>query len=584
MTRRRTASGSQLRPTAGQQQAVAELREVTAAHTGLITLVDEPVLHEQGLLVVTVRLSTGSFTAAEGGLPVAAEGEEVVIGVPRRFPWLPPQPWVTHTRFAGYAHVLQGCVLCVYLDVSREWHPDLGMRGFLDRLWNWFADAAVAKFDPATALFHPVGGVSHRTPGTPMIVVRKPLDAQGRAFFRATLTTRTPARLDLDRWDTSAASGDVAQVIVLPEALPYGAGLTLRDVLDRIASTGHVGADELATLLARTAARNADGTPLYLIIASPHHASAGGHHLVTARLPAPAADVLRTVMRGRSSLATINSRAIPASIPMEWCHVSDERPEIASRRDASRPVSRFAGTTVEVWGCGGLGSWIAEFIARAGAARLVLRDPGEVQGGLLVRQNYIETDIGGNKADQLAHRLRQICDDLIVESHPAGFPTGRELPDCDLIIDATINNGAGVYLDQAAHRTRDTTRPMLAMAATDLRTATLGLLTVSAPGHPTGPAHIDQQAGPRVLADGTLERFHSLWQEPAEGDEMVPARGCSVPTFHGSAADVAAVAASLVSLLAQHLNTTVSGTHLAAVPHAPGTGPQHHFIPATEVE
>jgi hypothetical protein len=584
VTRKKTAGRPQLRPTAGQQQAVAELRNVTAAHTGLITLVDEPVLSEQGLLVVTVRLATGSFTAAEGGLPLVAAGEEVVIGIPRHFPWIPPQPWVNHTRFAGYAHVLQGRALCIYLDASREWHPDLGMRGFLDRLWNWFADAAAARFDPATALFHPVGGVSHRTPGTPMIVVRKPLDAQGRAFFRATLTTRTPARLDLDRWDASAASSDAAQVIVLPEALPYGAGLTLREVLARIASTGHVGEDELATLLARTAARNADGTPLYLIIASPHHTSAGGPPLVPAPQPAPAPHVLRAVMRGRSALATINSRAIPASILMEWCHVSDERPEIASRRDASRPVSRFAGTTVEVWGCGGLGSWIAEFIARAGAARLILRDPGEVQGGLLVRQNYVESDIGGNKADQLAHRLRQISDDLIVESHPAGFPTGRELPDCDLIIDATINNGAGIYLDQAAHRIRDRTRPMLAMAATDLRTATVGLLTVSAPGYPTGPARIDERAGPRVLADGALERFHGLWQEPAEGDEMVPARGCSVPTFHGSAADVAAVAASLVSLIAQHLNTTVSGTHLAAVAHAPGTGPYHHFIPATEAE
>ncbi|MBW4704649.1 ThiF family adenylyltransferase [Micromonospora sp. RL09-050-HVF-A] len=584
MTRKKTAGKPQLRLTAGQQQAVAELREVVAAHTGLITLVGEPVLREQGLLVVTVRLATGSFTTAEGGLPLAAQGEDVVIGVPRHFPWMPPQPWVNHTRFAGYAHVLLGRALCIYLDTSREWHPDLGMRGFLDRLWNWFADAAAARFDPATALFHPVGGVPHRTPGTPTIVVRKPLDVQGRAFFRATLTTRTPARLDLDRWATSEAAGDVAQIIVLPEALPYGAGLTLPEVLVHVASTGHVGADQLATLLARTATRNANGTALYLIIASPHHASAGGHHLVAARLPAPAADVLRAVMRKGSSLATINSRAIPASISMEWCHVSDERPEIASRRDASRPVSRFAGTTVEVWGCGGLGSWIAEFIARAGAARIVLRDPGEVQGGLLVRQNYVETDIGGNKADQLAQRLRQICDDLIVESHPAGFPTSHKLPDCDLIVDATINNGAGIYLDRAAHRTRDTTRPMLAMVATDLRTATLGLLTVSASGYPTGPAHIDQAAGPRVLADGTLERFHGLWQEPAEGDEMVPARGCSVPTFHGSAADVAAVAASLVSLLAQHLNTTMSGTHLAAVAHAPGTGPHHHFIPAPEAE
>lgn len=377
------------------------------------------------------------------------------------------------------------------------------MRGFLDRLWTWFADAAAGKFDAATALYHPVGGVLHRTVGTPMIVVRKPLVTNGKAFLRAVLTARTPARMDLAQWDPAGASAKVAQVIVLHEPLPYGAGSTLPEMLWRVAETGHVRPDGLATLLAHTAARNAAGTPLYVIIAVPHPGSIGGHHLLAARLPPSLTDRLCAAVAGRGALVKININGIHADTPIEWCYVSDERPEIASRRDSTRPIARFAGKTVEVWGCGGLGSWIAEFIARAGAARLVVRDPGDVQGGLLVRQNYIETDIGGNKADRLAERLRQISDDLIVESGPAVFSGGSGLPDCDLIIDATVNNSVGLYLDLAA-RQAPSARPMLAQVATDVRTATLGLLTVSAPGHPTGPADIDQQIGPRVLADGSL--------------------------------------------------------------------------------
>ncbi len=138
-----------------------------------------------------------------------------------------------------------------------------------------------------------------------------------------------------------------------------------------------------------------------------------------------------------------------------------------------------------------------------------------------------------------------------------------------------------MYLDLAA-RQLVTARPLLAQVATDLRTATLGLLTVSAPDLPAGPASIDDQAGPIVLNDGHLERFHVFWQEPAIGDEIVPTRGCSVPTFHGSAADIAAVGASLVSLLALHLNSGASGTHLVALPHAPGDGPCHYFLPAAD--
>jgi hypothetical protein len=60
----------------------------------------------------------------------------------------------------------------------------------------------------------------------------------------------------------------------------------------------------------------------------------------------------------------------------------------------------------------------------------------------------------------------------------------------------------------------------------------------------------------------------------------VPALGCSTPTFHGSAADVASLAGSLVSLLAGHIGVDVSGTHLIEASHARGPdGGAHHFIP-----
>ncbi|RAE50214.1 thiamine biosynthesis protein ThiF, partial [Burkholderia multivorans] len=93
---------------------------------------------------------------------------------------------------------------------------------------------------------------------------------------------------------------------------------------------------------------------------------------------------------------------------------------------------------------------------------------------------------------------------------------------------------------------------------------------------------LDDQAGRSVVADGALELYHPLWEEAAEGDELTPTRGCSVPTFHGSAADLAAVAATLVNMIGLHLQQTetpVSGTHLIALPHAPA-GPRHHFRPA----
>jgi hypothetical protein len=122
---------------------------------------------------------------------------------------------------------------------------------------------------------------------------------------------------------------------------------------------------------------------------------------------------------------------------------------------------------------------------------------------------------------------------------------------------------------------------LLAQVATDAGSSTLGLLTVSDRVNPAGPYAIDQQTGQQVTANGALEPFHSFWKDVSAQDELIPTRGCSVPTFHGSAADIAAVAASLISLLGSHLASTepVSGTHLIGLPHSPA-GPFRCFIPA----
>jgi hypothetical protein len=54
--------------------------------------------------------------------------------------------------------------------------------------------------------------------------------------------------------------------------------------------------------------------------------------------------------------------------------------------------------------------------------------------------------------------------------------------------------------------------------------------------------------------------------------------GCSVPTFHGSSADLAAMGGVFVTLIASHLGTELPGCHLVSLPHAPSDAPKHHWI------
>jgi hypothetical protein len=579
MSRRNRATLS-----AWQKQVLGELRSLTRERPDDVRVIQQAQLDADGDAICRIRLHTADIPRGPAGLELR-DDEEFIVGI-RPSLFLPPTVEVDHTRFLGYPHVLQGQRLCIYLDPSREWHPSNGIAGFLTRLWDWLTDAAGGAFDPSTAMYHAVGGVLHHADGTPTLVVREPGPSKQHQIAR--LVERSPHRYDLTY--STDRDGHRTPVVTLATDLPFGAAstfalfLTFLDdpYLDRAdGRPPRVSPQSPAflTSLLASAVRNPDNTEQYLVLAVPHPAG-GPHHLLGGRLPAATANALRHIAKKDGTAVNIDPATINADIPIEWCNMSDERQEVTTRRDENRPVNGFQGKTVHVWGCGGLGSWIAEFIARAGATTITVCDPGIITGGLLVRQNYIEGDIGHTKAEALAARLGAIRDDLTVSVAEGNVPDDpASFLAADLILDATVSHSITTYLDVLAGTER---KALIAQVATDASSGTLGIANVCAPGSMFTPSEIDDQAGRSVLADGGLELYHSLWQEAADGDELIPTRGCSVPTFHGSAADLAAVAATLVSFLGAHLQQAeaiTSGTHLIALAHA-AAGPRHTFLPA----
>ena len=488
--------------------------------------------------------------------------------------------------------------LCLYFDPAREWDPINGFGGFIDRLVEWLADAAAGRFDAQTALYHAVGGVLHATDGAPTVVVRRGLRPGTRAQH-GWLVARAPHRFDLvlDR-PAETADGTHVPILTLDADLPFGAGNNLGSLTVMVDNPylGHPApgyatrgmpvdtglSKSLLTVLGASAIRKPDGTPQAIVIAVPHP-TGGPPHLLAARIPASGADHFRALVRAnrkRSSMIDIDRANIDPDTPLEWWPVSDERAEVTTRRDSARPVAALAGKTIHLWGCGGLGSWVAEYVVRAGAKKVALCDPGNITGGLLVRQNFVEADVGNTKVEALAGRLRAISDSVEVSVHEAMTPAVPDLTEVDLIIDTTVSVAISRLLDGVAAAAG---RPVLAEMATDARTGTLGIMTVSMPPLAIGPLTIDRQVGLKATGDGTLEAFHDLWTSPEPGEEIIPTRGCSTPTFHGSAADLAGVAASLTSILGSHLGAarSVSGTHLISLPHGEA-GPLRRFVPAEE--
>jgi hypothetical protein len=521
-----------------------------------------------------VRIDTSDFDRVPGGLPIDPDHEDIDLLLSDRYPNRPPLVGVDHTRFAGHPHVLVGSMLCIYLDEDREWHPALGAAGVMARLLEWLADAAADRFDARTALHHPIGGVlpSPLVRGT--LVASFPNPANRPSMGRATTLRRTDARCDLLHWGTRTASdpslASEALIALTAEPMPLGhvEVETLGELAARIEHAG--GPDRTTTISssARLLTAITDGT-FRLIVDIAHPTDPTLSYLACAIGPAP------------PPTADPNIAQHLPNMPIRWILVSDERPNIATRRDSQRPTAVFAGKAVEIWGCGGLGSWIGEFIVRAGAAQVLLRDTRSVQRGLLVRQNYTEADVGEPKATQLAARLTAISDGCTVEAAPGsaldvlaeGFDGSA-----DILIDATINVTVAARLDEWARSTSP--HPLLAQVATDPRSATLGLLIVVSSDAILGPATVDDATWTVVEARPELERFHGFWTSPAKSDQIVPALGCSTPTFHGSAADLASIAGSLTSLLAGHVDTALDGAHLIESAHARGPGTDGHvFIP-----
>lgn len=538
---------------AWQNKFVADLEAVTRANPELVVIRERRKLAEGGEIPIQLAIRTAGIPHAEGGL-VLEDTEVVEITIPPN-QHRPPSVHVTHPRFVGYPHVLQGVVLCIYLDASREWNPSEGATGFLNRVWGWFESAAGGRFDPHTALFHAVGGTDHTSDSTPTAVIRDELDER---THRVTLMSRTGRRFDLALGDT--AEGLRAPIFSAPGPLPLGTGTTVVDLATRMDDPamrrggqpvpGTPSRQEsLWAMLAAAAKRNSSASPQPFILRVPHPAG-GSPHLLVGSIPAAAADALR-------------SGSDPHNPEIEWWRVSDERASVTTRRDSTRPTAAFVGKSILLFGCGGLGSWMAEFIARAGAKRIVISDSAVVSGGLLVRQNYLEADVGSSKEAALVARIGAIHDSVEVSVlEGSGTP---DLEDFDLVIDATVNLALSQVLSAVSQNA------LVAQVAVDPRSAATGMVLIKPARSKFDMSELDVQAGNLVQSDHSLEDFHSMWSSTTH-NMLVPTRGCSVPTFHGSAADMAASAGVMVSMLGSQVVEPAAGVHLFQLPHAAAHG------------
>lgn len=519
---------------------------------------------------IRVELDTSDITSTATGLPVGST-EVLHVHLPERFPDIPPEVYVPdEERFLGFPHVILGRKLCVYLDPKREWHPTFGMAELVERTWEWFDNAANDRFDPRASLFHAVGGANPATTLSPTVVLRSSAPANLPLHSRVLLRPRSSTRVDLVGWrlDERRRSDERISVFRLPRSCPLGLSSNAGQLASQIEASGGCQGAEVLRHIQNSARITIAGQSTHLCLVVEHPTEADLPTIVVGEIDPATSDRLRA---GDDDLTPYDTR-------IGWLPMSDERPGVTTPRDSTRPAAGFAEKSIEIWGCGGLGSWIAELIVRARPRAITIRDTGLVAGGHLVRQNYTENDVGAPKVEALAARLSAIADgtDIIVGGLSALDALADDaLPDCDIVIDATISEPVAYRLDQAA--SDHAGGPVLCQVATDQGSATRGLIVIAPEGFPGGPASIEADLADAVLDDPTLEPFHTFWTPPVAGSELTPAPGCSTPTYHGAAADLAALAGSIVSVLGQLVTSPVAGVVLLGSAHA-NVSPSYIFI------
>ena len=570
--------------TDGQRPAVEELRQIANAskeRLEILEIKNWPTNSEW--IVVEVSIDCSSYGRKPGGLPLR-QRERFFLFIPPDFPFEIPIVETNHTRFADFAHVQWKRHLCLYQAPATEWEPSDRILGFIDRLHLWLKKAALNELDPIGAPLHPP--VAYITSNSaPMVIPRvdtPPVPQEGWVGL-AHLKKVSDSRVDIVGWSKKIPSekpDTVGAAILIAQEFPFEYPKNVRELINELESHG-ISRERLFITLQLAILENEENTPLFVVIGTPMRGIQGSgnrrQHLTAWYVDPVITKGLRLALHKYSKDSQIQQIGKEVeqividwtkTAKVEWCRVREDRPEIVVQRDHSSALSWFKDRIVSLWGCGALGSHIAEYLIRVGVKKIILRDYGRVAPGLISRQLFNDADIGQLKVNALADRLKQIGagPDNQIEAKVSNILKhldGNMWSDnADIIIDTTASRSVVEKLELRRRTAEIDPVPIISMMIG--HRAENGLVTLILPEHIGGTFDVIRRA--KLAASnrfGMAEFLDEFWPSQERHDLFQPEPGCSDPTFVGSAADVAAMAGVMLNCAATQLKNDTSSTALA---------------------
>ena len=570
----------------GHALARDQLQEIADASEGSFEKRGETIDSSGAYITFRITLPFQGIERVLGGIPVNAR-EQFLIRVHKTFPFETPVVYVPHRRFAGFSHVQGVKLLCLYQSLS-DWKPEVGMYGLIERLDQWIRDAALDRLDPEEAPLHPP--VAYTTSNRLVIPVADAPMPDDQPWFGYAALRERGQRTEIVGWQPTTARRpeSFAAAILVHERLPFEFPRTVLGLTDELKRHG-IDYGPLIWLLATAALHTASSTPMLVVLGTPmRRVDPGGPllpHLEVWEVAADAADELRKLnafFHSISGLEEMGRKAVEKVVQwslhaeVAWCDVREARAAVTYRRDEQASTSWFRDKNVEIWGCGAIGTHVAESIARAGAKRIVLYDNGRVMPGVLVRQCFDDDDIGLSKVEALAKRLARINPNITIARNYKNLINAldeeRSADEIDLVLDCTGSANLRCKLERAL---RDWPSPPPIASLGVNHNAEAALVTLSLPEHSGGPLDLVRRLKLKACRTPELkELLETFWPEQPRTKRFQPEPGCSEPTFVGSDADISALSARMLNAVASALQDATATGH-GWLLHT--TGPLHGF-------
>jgi len=573
--------------TDGHRLAVEQLHAIQENALGtfeVVRVADEA--NANGWLHVTVSLNCSDGVRSATGVTLKRR-EWFTIGVPADFPYQVPSVWTSHVRFAGLPHVQWNRHLCLYQAPSTEWDVNDGMYGYITRLDLWLNHAALGQLNPTGEALHPP--VAYVPDGPVRTVIPRadaPSVSESNWIGFATLANATEIRADIVGWKSLEEIGDehpLAAAFLVSKAMPYEFPKKMSDLLPELERHG-VPLRRVVTIMRLAVLLNQESEPLYVVLGTPMRGiaqpGARKYHLAAWYIDPVFVGGLRLSLNKFDANPKIRELGedmerivvdFLKTTDVQWCSVREDRPEIVVPRDRDSATAWFKGKAVAVWGCGALGSHIAEFLVRAGVRRLILRDKSLVAPGILARQLFSDADIGKSKVAALSQRLKSIrpsveihefCTNLL-----SGPLSGGDWTDgADIVLETTGNDAVLTKLEAARKGSGPRTTVVSMALGHEAKNA---MMLISGSTYSGGPLDIDRKLRLECCRRAELRCYkEEFWPSKPRSEVFQPEPGCSDATFMGSSADVALLAATLLNLAAQDLKNgdPVAVAHLVAQP------------------